>query len=128
MPHLSRNGDLNLNTSLNIDNNLLDNLSWCIKIDQSLVDSHLECIPGLRTFTAGCLSRGDLKSFGWETDGSLDAEVLRLGALDELLAHFLERGNLAAGEGYADLVSFRSFAELFLGLLVRHGDPSRLEL
>jgi hypothetical protein len=70
------------------------------------VDSHLECIPGLRTFTAGCLSRGDLKSFGWETDGSLDAKVLRLGALDELLAHFLERGNLAAGEGYADLVSF----------------------
>jgi hypothetical protein len=70
------------------------------------VDSHLECIPSFRTFTAGSLSGGDLEGFGWETDGPLDTEVLGFGALDELLAHLFERGDLAASEGDADLVSF----------------------
>jgi len=128
MPHLSRNGDLDLNTSLNVNDDLLDNLGGCIKIYQSLVDSHLECIPSLRTFAAGRLSSGDLEGFGWETNGSLDAEVLGFGAFNELLAHLLKRSDLTAGEGDADLMSFRAFAELFLGFLVRHGDPSRLEL
>ena len=70
------------------------------------MDSHLKGIPGLRTFTARRLSGCDLKGFGWETNGPLDAEVLGLGAFDELLAHLLKRGDLSAGEGDADLMSF----------------------
>ena len=108
------------------------------------MDSHLKRIPSLGTFTARRLSGGDLEGLSRETDGALDAEVLGLGALDELLAHLLKRGDLPAGEGDADLMSFlksrhlvsgdkqgpkihdrntdRAFAEVFLGFLVRHDD------
>jgi hypothetical protein len=78
----------------------------CYLLNQTLVNSHLECIPGLGTFTTGRLSGGDLQGFSWETDGTLDAEVLGLCALDELLADFLEGGDLSAGESDADLVGF----------------------
>jgi hypothetical protein len=70
------------------------------------VDSHLKGIPGLRTFTARRLSGGDLEGFGRETDGTLNAEVLRFGTFDEFLAHLLKRGYLSAGKGDADLMSF----------------------
>lgn len=70
------------------------------------MDSHLETIPGLGTFTTRSLSGRDLESLGWETDWALDTEVLGLGALDELLADLLEGGDLSAGEGDADFVSF----------------------
>jgi hypothetical protein len=36
--HLSGNGDLNLNTSLDVDDDLLDDLSGGVKVDQALVD------------------------------------------------------------------------------------------
>lgn len=119
-------------------------------LDQSLVESHLEGIPGLGTLTTGGLAGGDLELLGWQTDGALDAEILALGALDELLADLLESGDLSAGQGDADLVSFLwrnvsrcrgtkgqnfadrelkllrwaqtywAFAKLFIRLLVRH--------
>jgi hypothetical protein len=72
------------------------------------VDSHLESIPGLGTFTTGCLSGGDFQGLGGETDGALDAEFLSLGALDELLADLLEGLDFAGGQGDADLVGFLS--------------------
>jgi len=122
--HLSSNGDLDLNTSLDVDDDLLDNLSWCVQttqnislhsplislricsLNQSLVDSHLKAIPGLGTLSAGCLSGSNLQGLGWETDWALDAEVLGLGTVDELLADLLERLDLSGGEGDADLVGF----------------------
>jgi hypothetical protein len=70
------------------------------------VDSHLEGIPSLRTFTTGGFPSGNLESLGRETNGSLDTEILRLGAIDEFLAHFLEGGDLSAGESDPDLVGF----------------------
>jgi hypothetical protein len=57
---LSSNSNLNLNTSLDIDDDLLDNLGRRIEIDQALVDAHLERIPGLGTFSAGGFSGCDL--------------------------------------------------------------------
>jgi hypothetical protein len=53
-------------------------------LDQTLVDSHLEAIPGLGTLTTRGLTGGDLEDAGRETDGALDAELLGLGALDEV--------------------------------------------
>jgi hypothetical protein len=70
------------------------------------VDSHLKRIPSLRTFTARRLSGGDLETFSWETNGALDAEILRLGALNEFLADLLEGRDLAASESDSDLMSF----------------------
>jgi hypothetical protein len=36
--HLSGDGDLNLNTSLDVDDDLLDDLGGGVKVDQALVD------------------------------------------------------------------------------------------
>ena len=75
-------------------------------LDQTLVDPHLEAIPGLGTLTTGRLAGSDLQGLGGKTDGSLDTEVLRLGALDELLGYLLKGRDLAAGQGDSDLVGF----------------------
>lgn len=106
------------------------------------MDPHLKGIPCLRTLATWSLSSGNLEGLGRETNRSLYSEILGLGAFNELLANFLKGGDLAAGEGDADFVSFLqdlsdcatvclllcmncsstnwAFAELFLGLLVRH--------
>jgi hypothetical protein len=75
-------------------------------LNQTLMNPHLESIPSLRSLTTGRLSGGDLQGLGWEADRAFDSEVLGLGALDELLADFLEGGNLSAGQGDADFVGF----------------------
>lgn len=84
--HLSRNSNLNLNTSLDVDDDLLNDLGGGVEIDQALVDAHLEGVPGLGTLTTGGFPGGDLERLGGKTDGALDAEVLGLGAVDQLLA------------------------------------------
>ena len=69
------------------------------------------------------LTGRDLKDLGGETDGALDAEVLGLGAVDELLADLLEGRDLAGGEGDADLVDLGRLAHGLLVLLVAgHGE------
>ena len=37
--HLSGDGDLDLDTSLDVDDDLLDDLGWGVQVDQALVDS-----------------------------------------------------------------------------------------
>jgi hypothetical protein len=83
---------------------VLHTLNVADLLDETLVDSHLEQIPGLGTLTVRSLTGGDLEGLGWEADWALDAEVLGLGALNELGADLLEGGDLAGGEGDADLV------------------------
>lgn len=53
-------------------------------LNQTLMDPHLEAIPGLGTFTARCFTGGDFEDAGRETDGAFDAEVLGLGTLDQV--------------------------------------------
>lgn len=101
---LTSNSNLNLDTSLNVDDDLLDNLGRGVKVNETLVDSHLIHVPGLGALTTRSLAGGDLEVLGGKADGALDAEVLGLGALDELGADLLEGGDLAGGEGDADLV------------------------
>jgi hypothetical protein len=123
--HLSSNRDLDLDTCLNIDNDLLDNLGGsietifhqhrpsipyqCNSLNQTLMDPHLKGIPSLGSLTTGSLSGCDLQGLGWEADWALDSEVLGLGALDELLADFLEGGDFSAGQGDADFVGFLEY-------------------
>ena len=87
----------------------------------TLVDAHLIGIPGLGTLTVRCLTRGDLQVLGGKADGALDAELLVLGAVDELLADLLERLDVARGQGDADLVDLGAFAEVLLGLVCAVG-------
>ena len=70
------------------------------------MNPHLKRIPRLTALTTRRLPGRDLQTLGRQADGALDAEILRLGALDELLAHFLEGLHLARGEGDADFVDF----------------------
>jgi hypothetical protein len=81
------------------------------------VDAHLKGVPGLGTLTVRCLTGGDLQVLGGQADGALDAELLVLRAVDELLAHLLERLDVARGEGDADLVDLGALAEVLLGLV-----------
>lgn len=74
-------------------------------LDETLVDAHLEAVPGLGTLTARGLAGGDLEGLGGKADGALDAEVLVLGTLDDLGGNALEDLDLAGGEGDADLVA-----------------------
>lgn len=77
----------------------------CVNVlDETLVDAHLVAVPGLGTLTTGGLAGGDLEGLGGQTDGALDAQVLALGALDQLGADLLEGLDLAGGQGDADLV------------------------
>ncbi len=102
---LSSNGNLNLDTSVNVDNDLLDNVGGGVEVDETLVDAHLVAVPGLGALTARGLAGGDLEALGGQADGALCAEVLVLGAVDDLSADLLEDLNLAGGQGDADLVA-----------------------
>lgn len=83
----------------------------------TLVDAHLIGVPCLGTLTVRCLTGGDLQVLGGQADGTLDAELLVLGTVDEFLAHLLERLDIARGKGDADLVDLGAFAEVLLGLV-----------
>jgi hypothetical protein len=90
-----------------------------ICIVRTLVDAHLEGVPGLGTLTARGFAGGDLQVLGGEADGALDTEILVLGAVDELLADLLEGLDIARSEGDADLVDLGAVAEVLLGLVYR---------
>jgi len=119
--HLSGDGDLDLDTSLDVDDDLLDDFGWGIEINQTLVDLHFKAIPSLGTLTVRCLTGGDLEDLGWETDGTLDTEVLGSCTLDQVSGDLLEGLDLPAGQGNPDLVDLWSLAQIsLLWLVVRH--------
>ena len=62
-----------------------------------------------------------------QAHGSLDAQVLALGTLDQLGADLLERLHLARRERDTDLVDFRAVAQVALRVFggVGHGDAAR---
>ena len=84
---------------------------------RTLVNAHLKGIPSLGALTARRLAGGDLEDLCGQADGALYAQVLVLGAVDELLADLFERFDVAGGQGDADLVDLGAFAEVFLGLV-----------
>jgi hypothetical protein len=70
------------------------------------VNSHLERIPGLGSFTTRCLSGSNLEGLGRQTDWALYTEFLALGAFNEFLADLLEGLNFARSQGDSNLVLF----------------------
>lgn len=119
---LSSNGDLNLDTSVDVDNDLLDDLGGGVEVNETLVDAHLEAVPGLGTLTARGLAGSDGQTLGRQTDRALGAEVLVLSTVDDLGADLLEDLDLAGREGDADLVALSRLLDILLVLLVRHFD------
>ena len=109
---LSGNCNLHLDTRLDVDDDLLDDLGRRVQVNQPLVDPHFVHVPSLASLAAGGLSRGDLQRLRGQAHGALDTQVLRLGALEQLAAHFLQRRHLARRERDADLVDFLYRAEV----------------
>ena len=70
------------------------------------MDSHLKHIPRLAPLTTGRLACRHLQALGRQAHGALDAQVLGLGALDQLLADLFERLHFARGQSDADFVDF----------------------
>ncbi len=98
--------DLNVNTWGDVHVGDVLNLGrGGLEVDDSLVDSHLESIEGVGTFTARTLSDGESEDLGGESDGAGSSDLAD-GALGlEASANLLEVGNVSAGDSDADLVN-----------------------
>ena len=70
-------------------------------VDDSLVDAHLEAVPGLGTLTAGGLAGSDSEDLGGNADGSLGLVALVLSSCDNLRAGALEGLDLSASQGHS---------------------------
>lgn len=82
------NGDLNLYTGLDGDaRDLLDDLGGRVKVNYTLVDSHLEAIPGLGTFSTRSFTGRNSQGLRWHTDRSLDLQLLLLSTADQFGAY-----------------------------------------
>lgn len=68
------------------------------------MNTHLVLVPSLGALTARGLAGDDVQGLGGQTDGALDLQRLGDGTLLQLLAHLLEGGDLAGGQGDTDLV------------------------
>lgn len=107
--------DLDLYAGLDVDRrDLLDDLGRRVQVDDALVDAHLETIPRLRTLTARGLARGDAQHLVGHAHRALDAQLLLLGARDQIGAHLLQRRDVLRRQRDADAVHLR---HVRLGLL-----------
>jgi len=103
--YLRSNGNFNLDTGLEGDrSDLLDNLAGGVEVDETLVDLHLESVPGLGTLTARSLTGGDLQDLGGESDGAFDSQLLVLGTVDEVVAELLQVADVRRGKSDPNLV------------------------
>lgn len=69
-----------------------------MKVDEALVNAHLKVVPGLGTLTTGRLSGGVRKNLGGETNRTLDAELLVLGAVHKVRADWSQQRSVPRGE------------------------------
>ena len=112
-------GNLDLHTGLDGDgSDLLDDLGGGVKIDDPLVDPHLEPVPGLGTLTARSFPGGDAEGVGGHPDGAFGLEVLLLGTPDQVVAHLLQGLDVSGGQGDPDAMD-GGFLGRGLGILER---------
>merc|ERR1719244_2297679 len=112
------NGHLNLHTRFDVDRgDLLDDLRGRMKINDPLVDSHLELVPGLGTLTARSLPGGDPQHLGWHPNWALDLKLLVLGSPDQVSANLLQGLDIPTGQSDPDSVDW-SFLLHSLSILV----------
>ena len=124
-------GDFDFHTGFDGDgSDLLDDFRGGNQIDQALVDTHFEAIPGLGTFTVGRLTGGDAEGLGRHADGSLDGQLLILGTADQIgtdlnmliffykigeYRNLFEGSDLARRKGDADTVGLDGYFNVLLG-------------
>jgi len=115
-------GHFNLYAGLNVDGgDLLDDLGGTVEVDNSLVDPHLELVPGLTTLSARSLTGGDPQGLGGHPDGSLHLQLLVLSSLDQVAADLLQGLDVAGGQSYSDAVDWGVLLHSSFAILVsRH--------
>ena len=70
-PLLTSNGHFNIHTRFDLDgSDLLHCFHGAVQVDDTLMNAHLEAIPGLATLTTRCFTGGDAEDLGGDTDGS----------------------------------------------------------
>ncbi len=96
-----------------------------MKINQPLVDSHLEGIPSVGTLSAGRLTGSDPELLGGHTDGSGNLKLLGDSSALEVGAYLLDVLDVARSEGDTDAVDYGGSSLLssyfLLGSVSRHG-------
>ena len=93
--HLLAEEDLHIHTRLDVDgSDLFHNLTWTVKVNHTLVNTHLEAVPGVGTLTIGSLASGDLELLGGKADRARHLEVLAQGVPLDVTAHFLDSLNV----------------------------------
>ena len=75
-----------------------------MEVNHSLVDPHLELVPGLGSLSARSLPGGDPEHLGRHPHRALHLQLLVLGAADEVAADLLQRLDVPGGEGDPDPV------------------------
>ena len=75
-------------------------------LNQALMNPHLIGIPCLASLTTRRLPSGDLQTLRGQADRTLNAQILRFGTFNQLLADFFKGLNFARSQGDADLVDF----------------------
>lgn len=119
-------GDLDLYTGLDVDRgDLLDDLGRRVQIDDTLVQAHLETIPSLGTLTARRLTGRDTQDLGRHANWALNAQLLLLGAADQVSAHLLQAADIARGQRDADPVNGRGLGNGLLDVLSSGGHFAR---
>ena len=94
-----------LHAGLDVDGgDLLHNLGGTVEVDDSLVDPHLELVPGLTTLSARSLTGGDPQGLGGHPDGSLHLQLLVFGSLDQITADLLQRLHVTGSQSDPDTV------------------------
>ena len=84
-----------------------------MEVDDSLVDPHLELVPGLTTLSARSLTGGDPEGLGGHPHGSLHLQLLVLGPLDQVTADLLQRLHIAGGQRDPDTVDWSVLLNTF---------------
>ena len=84
-----------------------------MEVDDSLVDPHLELVPGLTTLSARSLTGGDSQGLGGHPDGSLHLQLLVLGPLDQVTADLLQRLDITGGQRDPDTVDWSILLHTF---------------
>ena len=76
-----------------------------MEVNHSLVDPHLELVPGLTTLSAGSLTGGDPQGLSGHPNGPLHLQLLVFGSLDQVAADLLQGLNIAGGQSDPDAMN-----------------------
>ena len=95
---------------------LTDDGGGAVDVEDTLVDSHFETIPGVGTVTTRGTSGSDSEALGGHAVGTLGLEAGVLGAGNDLRASLFEGLDESGGKSHSDLANFLE-GLLTLGLI-----------